>query len=126
MFVDPEFQFLEGKVVSTTLNTTGARDHVPEVERQIQFIKERMQAHHANLPFPSFTKRITIELANHAVVFLNTFPPKSGLPKTYSPRKIMTGKALDWGKSCNLHVGAYAQVHEDRNVNNRLEERTQG
>ena len=32
MFVDPEFQSLE-KLVSTTLNATGARDHVPEVER---------------------------------------------------------------------------------------------
>ena len=33
MFVDPESKSLEEKVVSTTLNTTGARDHVPEVER---------------------------------------------------------------------------------------------
>ena len=33
MFVDPEFQFLEEKVVSTALNTTGARDDVLEVER---------------------------------------------------------------------------------------------
>ena len=31
MFVDPEFKSLEEKVVSTTLNTTGARDHIPEV-----------------------------------------------------------------------------------------------
>ena len=34
MFVDPEFNSLEEKLVSTTLNTTGARDHVPGVERQ--------------------------------------------------------------------------------------------
>ena len=60
MFVDPEFKSLEENVVSSTLNKTGARDHVPEVERQIQVIKERMQAHHANLPFPSFMRRMTI------------------------------------------------------------------
>ena len=42
IFLDLEFKSLEEKVVSTTLNTTGARDHVPEVERQIQVIKERM------------------------------------------------------------------------------------
>ena len=35
MFVDPEFKSLEEKVVSTTLNTTEARDPVPEVQRQI-------------------------------------------------------------------------------------------
>ena len=42
MFVDTEFQFLEEKVVSTTLNTTGALDHVPEVKRKIKSTKERM------------------------------------------------------------------------------------
>ena len=85
-----------------------------------------MQAHHANLPLPSFTRRMTIDLAKHVVMFLNAFPPKSGLSKTYSPCTIMTGKALDWKKSCKLHFGAYAQVHEDRNVTNTLEERNQG
>ena len=29
-------------------------------------------------------------------------------------------------KICKLHFGAYAQVHEDQNVTNTLEERTQG
>ena len=120
MFVDPEFKSLEEKVVSTTLNTTGVRDHVPEVERHIQVIKECMRAHHANLPLPSFTRRTTIELAKHVVILLNTFPPKSGLSKTYSPRKIMTGNTLDCKKSCKLHFGAYAQEHEDRNVANTL------
>ena len=79
IFVDPEFKSLEEKVVSTTLNTTGARDQVPEVERQKQVIKERMRAHLANLPFPSFTRRMTIELVKHVVMFLKAFPPKGGL-----------------------------------------------
>ena len=69
---------------------------------------------------------MTIELEKHVVMFLKAFPPNSGLSKTYSPRTIMTGKALDWNKSCKLHFGAYAQVHKDRNVTNALEERTQG
>ena len=42
MFVDSEFQFLDEKLVSNTLNTTEEHEHVPEVERQIQVIKERM------------------------------------------------------------------------------------
>ena len=42
MFVDPKLQFLEEKLVSTALNNTGARDHVLEVESQIQVIKEWM------------------------------------------------------------------------------------
>ena len=67
-----------------------------------------------------------IELAKHVVMFLNAFPPKSDLSNTYSPHTIMTGKALDCKKRFNLHFGAYAQVHEYRNVTNTLEERTQG
>ena len=57
---------------------------------------------------------------------LNAFPPKFAISNTYSPRIIMTGKVLDWKKICKLHFGSYAQVNEDRNVTNTLEERKQG
>ena len=79
MFVYPEFQSLKEKVVSTTLNTTGARGRVPEVERQIHVTKELIRAHHSNLPFPGFTRRMTIELSKHVAVFLKAFPPESVL-----------------------------------------------
>ena len=92
MFLDLEFQFLEKKEVSTIPNTKGACDPVPEVEWQIKVIKEHIRAHHANLPFPSFTWWMTIELANHAVMFLNALPPKSGLLTTYIPKNIMMSK----------------------------------
>ena len=67
-----------------------------------------------------------IELAKHVVMFLNAFPPKSRMSNIYSPHTIMTGKSLDWRKSCKLQFGAYAQVYEYRNVTNTLEERIQG
>ena len=60
MSVDPEFQFLEEKIVSTTLKNIGARYHVPEVDRQIQLITERMRAHNAKKHFPRFTRHMTI------------------------------------------------------------------
>ena len=85
-----------------------------------------MQAHHANLTFPSFTRCMDIELAKQIVMFLNAIPPNSGLSKTYSPHTIMKGKSLDWKKGCKLHFGAHAQVYKDRNVTNTLEERTHG
>ena len=69
---------------------------------------------------------MTIDLAKHVVMLLNTFPPKIGLAKIYSPRTIMTGKAIYCKKSYKIHFGAYTQVHEDRNVTNTLEERTPG
>ena len=83
-----------------------------------------MRAHHANLPFPSFMRHITTDLAKHVMMFLNAFPPMSGISKTYSPHTIMTGKSLDWKKSCKLHFGAYEQLHKDRNVTKTLEDST--
>ena len=85
-----------------------------------------MQAHQGNLPFPSFRSRISIELDKNVVMLLNYFPPKSELSTTYSAHTIMKGKDLDLKRSFKLHFGAYAQVHEDRNVMNKLEESTQG
>ena len=84
-----------------------------------------MRAHHTNLPLPSFTRHMTIYLAKHVVMLLNAFPPNSGLSNTYIPCTSMTGKSLDWKNIYKLHFGAYAHVHEDRNVTNTLEERTQ-
>ena len=122
MLADPEFQFLEYKVSSTRLNTAGARDQTPEVERQIKAIKERMRANIDNLPFPSFTLNMVIELVKHVVMLLNAFPPKSGLSITYIPRTIMTGKMLDWKNKCTLPFGDYSQMHEERNITNTLRE----
>ena len=85
-----------------------------------------MRAHHINIPLPGFTRRMTIELAKHVVMFLDDLLPRSGISKTYSPHTIMTDKALDWSKICKLHFEAYTQAHKDRNVTNTQEEITQG
>jgi hypothetical protein len=37
----------------------------------------------------------------------------------------MTGTALDFNKHCQIPFGAYAEVHEDRNITNTMSERTQ-
>ena len=59
LFVDPEFDFLEKCIKHTTVNTTTAQEHVPEVERQILNIKNRMKAIHAALPFVTETSGTT-------------------------------------------------------------------
>ena len=67
---------------------------------------------------------MAIDLAKHVVMFLKTFFPKNGLSKKYSPHTIMTNKDLNWKKSCKLPFRANAQVHEDKNVTNMLEDNT--
>jgi hypothetical protein len=122
--MDREFECIRLQLLShgVNLNTTATSDHVPDIERQIRFIKERARALHITLPFTSIPGRMIIELLAHVVLWINAFPPSSGVSKTFSPRTITTGTSLDFSKHCQLPFGAYAEVHEDRNITNTLEE----
>ena len=78
MFAEQELQLLEDKVFTTLFNTTSVRDHVPEVELQIQVIKERIRAHHANLTFPRSPQSMTTEPAKNIYCSSTYSPPKAG------------------------------------------------
>jgi hypothetical protein len=67
-----------------------------------------------------------IELIHFVVLWLNDFPPSSGVSNTYSPRNIMTGTTLDYNKHCRLPFGAYVETHEDNDTTNTMVERTRG
>jgi hypothetical protein len=125
--MDREFECLRNKLLlhGMNLNTTAASEHVPDIERQIRTIKERARALRSTLPFKAIPGRMIIEMMAHVVLWLNAFPPASGVSKTFSPRTIMTGTALDFQKHCQIPFGAYAEVHEDRDKTNTMEERTQ-
>jgi hypothetical protein len=107
-----------------TLNTTATIEHVPEIERQIRVIKERARAIRSTLPFKRMPNRMIVELINFVVLWLNAFPPSSGISKTYSPRTIMTGTTLDYNKHFKLPFGAYVETHEMNTPTNTMKERT--
>jgi hypothetical protein len=67
-----------------------------------------------------------IELIHFVVLWLNAFPPSSGVSSTYSPITIMTGTTLDYNKHCRLPFGAYVETHEDNGATNTIVERTRG
>jgi hypothetical protein len=64
-----------------------------------------------------------IEMLANVVLWINAFPPSSGVSKTFSSRTIMTGTALNVNKYCQIPFGVYAEVHEDRNITNTMNER---
>ena len=82
MYMDPEFNCVDKSIVGTDLNTTAARDHVPEIERQIQVVKERMKSFHGGLLYDHMTIRMIIELGKYVVMMINDFPPNSCLSRT--------------------------------------------
>ena len=126
MYMDPDLNCLDKLIVGMDINTTAARDHVPEIERQIQVAKEQMRAVHGGLPYDRMTSRMIIELGKCIVMMINTFPPKSSLSRTYIPRTIMTGKQLDFKKQCRCPFGAYIHDHGDSNMTNLMVDQTQG
>ena len=53
------------------LNTTAQDEHVPEIERYIPTIKERIRAKTNTLPFEQLPHHLIVEIAYNAVFWLN-------------------------------------------------------
>jgi hypothetical protein len=107
------------------LNLVSANKHVPEIERKIWVIKERVRAVFYSIPFNSLPAWMLV----HAVLFvtkqLNLFPVKGGLSSKLSPKQIMLGKVVHY-KFCAMGFGWYCQIHEEDQPRNGMVQRTQG
>jgi hypothetical protein len=108
------------------VNLASPDEHVPEIEWQIQVVKERSQAAHHSLPFQRIPKLLMIHIVLNAVKMLNFFPTKGGISETLSPKTIMSGETLDYKKHLSLQVGQYCQVHEEDTPRNSQSPRTKG
>ena len=124
--MDPEFTCLYKLIVGTDLNKNAAWDHVPDIERHIQVVKERMRGVYGGLPYDRMNSRMIVYLRKYVVMVINAFPPNSVLSRTYSPCNIITGKELDFKNQCRCPFGAYIKYHDDRNVTNLMIDRNQG
>ena len=128
MLMDPEFETLKNNLMKRgiKLNTTAAKEHVPEIERQIRVIKERARARRSRLPFDKLPKLLISDMLMDIVTWLNNFPPKGGISKTISPRMLLTGVKFDYNKHCKVEFGSYVQTHEEHEPRNSMKERTTG
>jgi uncharacterized membrane protein (DUF106 family) len=106
------------------LNTTVDSEHFPNIQRQIRVIKERMRAIRSTLPLKRLQSRVMIEMMQYVVLWLNGFPPLSGISQAFIPRTIMTGTMLGFKKHCKIPCGAYVEAHEDYDRTNTMTERS--
>ena len=126
---DGEFKPMEEKVYelygAPKLNLSSANEHVPEIERKIRVIKERVRAVRYSLPFNALPPKVLI----HSVLFvtkqLNLFPVKGGVSAQFSPKQILTGEVVHY-KFCSMPFGQYCQISEEDAPRNSLAARTQG
>ncbi len=79
VLMDNEFEKLRNLVPVLAVNTTAAKEHVPEVKRRIRLIKERGRGILNTLPFKKMPQIMIVKLIYHVVLWLNAFPTKSGV-----------------------------------------------
>jgi Reverse transcriptase (RNA-dependent DNA polymerase) len=112
ILADPEFSPIEHSIPGTLVDCCGENEHVPEVERYIRFIKDRVRSCNNNLPFARIPRIMLIHMVKNAVFWLNSFPAPDGVSAVLSPRYILTGRPLDYQRHVQLEFGAYAHTHD--------------
>ena len=69
--------------------TANPQQHVPEIERNNQFIKEKCRGLFHQTPHHTITKKILIAMVYRAVTQTNHFPATNGISQYFSPHTIM-------------------------------------
>jgi hypothetical protein len=112
--MDGEFEPKCGELadLGVALNETARDEHVGDIERFIRMLKEQMRAIYNTLPFRNMQPRIVIEMAKHAIYWLNSFPHPNGVSEHLSPRTIITRQMVDFNHHCKFKFGEYVQMHE--------------
>ena len=88
--MDMEFEKLKTLMPHVALNTTVVQEHVGEIERKIRVIKERARGTLNTLPYKKLPKLMVIELLHFCVMWMNSFPVKSGISEKWSPQELVS------------------------------------
>lgn len=112
---DNEFASLETQLagMGITINVVARGEHVPEIERHIRTLKERVRATVNTLPFRKIPPRMIVELVYAMSFWIHALPAADGVSKTMSPREIVSGVGIDAARHCRLPFGTYVQTHEE-------------
>ena len=119
---DPEFEAIRPNFPQ--LNCCAADEHVPDIERYIRTVKDRVRSTYRMLPFKRVPHLILIHLVKNAVFWLNALPARDGVSSVHSPRYLLTGRELEYPLHVRLEFGEYVQTHEKHG--NRMTDRTLG
>ena len=122
--MDKEFDKVQEHLPFLQINTTAAREHVSEIEREIRQVKERTRCTTSDFPFEHIPTMILIYTVYNVYLWLNAFPIRSGITGGFSPRELVTGLTISFHKHCQFDVGAYVEASEDAMITNSNRDRT--
>ena len=91
VLMDVEFEKFKDKLPLVEVNTTAAREHVPEIERRIRTIKERVRAATCDLLFNPIPMMVLIHTVHTINLWLNATRSLSRLERGLSPRELVAG-----------------------------------
>ncbi len=110
--MDGEFEKVKAEMLNLICNTTAAKEHVSEAKRSIRTLKEWTRGIMRTLPFQYIPRRLKIEFIYFVVLWLNTFPVKTGILEVYLPHELLVPWHLDYKKHCQVFPGTYCKVHD--------------
>jgi hypothetical protein len=87
-------QELQDESYQVALITCDADRYVETIERQIRFVKERIQSVRMMLPYKKLPIQFLIKLVSTDTILMNSIPKKGDIHRINSPRELITGKKL--------------------------------
>jgi hypothetical protein len=76
-------------------------------------VKERIQGLIGMLPFDNIPRWTKIKFVYFIVLWLNTFPVKTGVLTLYSSQELLMHWCLDYKKHCWVLPSTYCKVHNE-------------
>jgi hypothetical protein len=122
--MDMEFDKLKNLLAHVALNTTAAREHIGKIERKIREINERARGTINTLPYKKLSRLMVIELLHFCMMWMNSFPVRSGISDKWNPRELVSRHKLDAKLHCRAPSGSYCEVHVDPEITNTIDQRT--
>jgi len=115
-------EYLES--VGITVSSTARNEHVPEVERAIRHVKERVRGIYNTLPYK--TSQQMLKYMVYYVCMMINIMPKANSAGGISAREAFTGIKTDYQRDIKIGFGEYVQVYDEDRVTNTMRERTIG
>ena len=112
------FEKVRDKLEIIEVNRTAAREHVPEIERQIRLIRERVRCTTIYFPFDPIPRLVLIHVVYTCVMWINAIPRKAGAVQGIPPRKIVTGRTINDKRDCRAYIEGYVEASTDAIITN--------
>ena len=108
--------------IQTNYSNTNA--HVPEAERNIRVIEERIRSLLHHLPHSRITRLMLKRAVEHLTMTINFVVLKDEIDDYYSPFQITHETAVDYNEHCKFSFESCIQVNAEADIKNESKGRT--